>query len=370
MRSKFNFRRGALGIITASIFTLAFASPTSANTSSPSAAAAPDASATESDFLYVGNAADDSVEKFDATTGADLGTFVQPGSGGLHGPRGLLYEGNLLVSNQNVNQPTNGEIDQYSHVDGKFLRAIVPLAHPNAPFSPDGIIRSSDNRTLYVADLQTCGDPACNGRVARYNTNNGKFLGNVDFSSFISNSAVNPGGEFHPRGLVFGPDGLLYVSLRSLVDPTLGWILTYNTRTGAVRVLASNSGAGCSAHLHRPDGLTFGPDGKLYVTSFRADPTDMDRILIFNGGVCVDEIALDEVGQPRAFAQYILFGPGGFLFVPITGDVPNAGAVRKYDVSTKAFTNFVAPGGELGTNTRWGLTFGRTNPTTLAYRKS
>jgi hypothetical protein len=366
MRSKFNFRRGAMGIVAASICTLAFASPTSANPNPGPA----DASAAESDSLYVGNAANDSVEKFDATTGADLGTFVQPGSGGLHGPRGLLFKDNLLVSNQNVGQSFNGEIDEYSHVDGNFLGAIVPHTDANAPFNPDGIIRGPDNRTLYVADLQICDRLDCNGRVARYDISNGKFLGNLDFSRFIRNPALNPGGEFHPRGLVFGPDGLLYVSLRSLQDPTLGWILSYNTGTGAIKVLASNSGAGCSARLHRPDGLTFGPDGKLYVTSFRADPTDIDRILVFKGRVCVDEVALDEVGQARAFAQYILFGPRGFLFVPITGEVPNAGAVRKYDVRTKAFTNFVAPGGDSGTNSWWGLTFGGTNPTTLTYRKS
>ena len=84
--------------------------------------------------------------------------------------------------------------------------------------------------------------------------------------------------------MVFGPDGLLYVSAFSEPDPTLGWILSYNTSTGAVRVVAST------------------------------------------------------------------------------------GAVRRYDVSTKTFTNIVAPGGPLVSG--WGLTFGHTNPTTLAYPSS
>jgi hypothetical protein len=39
------------------------------------------------------------------------------------------------------------------------------------------------------------------------------------------------------------------------------------------------------------------------------------------------------VGQPRAFAQAIVFGPGGALFVPISGDGPDTGAARRYNVS-------------------------------------
>ena len=207
--------------------------------------------------------------------------------------------------------------------------------------------------------------------MAKYDVNTGRFLGNLDFGSFITNPGINPDSEFHPRGLVFGPDGLLYVSVFQPTAGTLGWILSYNTRTGTVRVVVAGNprATDCSKNLHRPDGLTFGPNGKLYVTSFRADANDIDRILIFDaaGGVCADEIDLDQVGQPRAFAQYILFGPGGYLFAPIAGG-GDAGAVRRYDVNTKVFTNLVAPGGSLGS--AWGLTFGKTNPTTLSYPSS
>jgi len=161
--------------------------------------------------------------------------------------------------------------------------------------------------------------------------------------------------------LVFGPDGLLYISVRSLTDRALGWILSFNLRTGAVTVVASNL---TCTKLHRPDGLTFSPDGtKLYVTSIATSSDPADRILIFDRGTgaCSDAIDLYQAGQPRAFAQYLLFGPGGSLFVPIT----NTGVVRRYDVSTKTFVDFVSPGGPLGVG--WGLTFGHTNPDTLAY---
>jgi hypothetical protein len=51
----------------------------------------------------------------------------------LNGPRGILYEGNFVVSNQNIGQD-NGEIDQYHQGDGKPLGAVVSHTDVNAPF--------------------------------------------------------------------------------------------------------------------------------------------------------------------------------------------------------------------------------------------
>jgi DNA-binding beta-propeller fold protein YncE len=130
--------------------------------------------------------------------------------------------------------------------------------------------------------------------------------------------------------------------------------------------------------FNRPDGLVFGPDGNLYVTSFRnREEADNDKILIFAGpgsrnpsfppGSFISKIDLDAVSAPgglRTFAQALLFGPKGKLYVPIS----NTGQIRVYDVSTKAYTELVAPaslGGPL-TAPQY-LTFGKTNPATLAY---
>jgi hypothetical protein len=118
-------------------------------------------------------------------------------------------------------------------------------------------------------------------------------------------------------------------------------------------------------HLNRPEGICFGPDGNLYLTSFRADATDNDNVRIYQGpggaspGLFVDAIGLDVAGQPRAFAQALVFGPGGRLFVPINGNGPDTGSVRSYDVTTKKFDVFVQPaasGGPIGQP--WYLTFG------------
>ena len=79
-------------------------------------------------------------------------------------------------------------------------------------------------------------------------------------------------------------------------------------------------------------------------------------------------ISLDQVGQLRAFAQALLFGPRGFLFVPISGNGPDTGSVRRYNVVSKTYDVFVSVkenDGPLGAPMY--LTFGNTDPATLVY---
>ncbi len=105
--------------------------------------------------------------------------------------------------------------------------------------------------------------------------------------------------------------------------------------------------------------------------------TSTDKILIFSGlasdkpGTFIGKIDLDQVGQNDAYAQALLFGPGGKLFVPISVPVSSsqyAGQVRLYDVSDHhhiTYDIFVPSSSNLGSG--WYLTFGNTDPATLNY---
>lgn len=322
----------------------------------------------DSDILYVGEAANNTVRRFNANTGSPIsggsssGVFVKPGSGGLLGPRGVLVKsGRLLVVNQNVGQPKPGEVLRYKLNDGALDNALVSSIDPHAPFLPRGIV--SWRGIVYVADLiisDTVADP---GRLLAFDENTGKFL--REFSP-PNDFAYN----FHPRGLVIGPNGLLYVANVPKFPPvsTGGEVLVFDPETlnfiGAFIIDAGGSG-----RLNRPEGLVFGPDGNLYITSFRVDESDTDSIRIYDGhsGVFKGKIDLYAIGQPRAFAQALLFGPGRKLFVPISGG-DSAGQVRRYDLTTSppTYDEFV-PAPPPDTSALWYLTFGKTNPGTLAY---
>jgi hypothetical protein len=320
------------------------------------------------DILYVGDESDNTVKSFSAQNGASLdgpkGAFVTRNSGSLRGPMGLLIAGTeLIVINQDVNQPVNGEISQYQLKNGSFAGAWIPKSDPNAPFAPRGA--ALKNGVLYVANFieDNSGAP---GEILAF-AGNGDFLGELTLPAGFTT-------QFRPRGVVVGPDGLLYVSNVPTFPPANGGqVLRFDPTTLQFKdvFIDDPNNPVVPGHLNRPEGLVFGPDGNLYITSFRATSGDTDSIRIYNGatGGFLEKIELDKVDQARSFAQALLFGPGGKLFVPISGNDPiTTGQVRSYDVGTKLFDVFVPAhtlGGPLGAP--FYLTFGRTNSATLAY---
>jgi DNA-binding beta-propeller fold protein YncE len=361
--------------------------------------------AATADSLYIGDASDNTIKRFDATTGAFQGALVKS-SAGLHGPMGLVFNADrsgLFVADQNLNTATRSDILLFSATTGSLLQRVVSNGDPSAPPVARGMVRVGD--VLFVANFSSetrTSKPVAPGSLLAYTTT-GEFKRDLSGGAAAALAALPSGvtdatgapkpNEFHPRGIVVGPDGLLYVSNFPHPNETAnrrigGQVLRFDPKALTdpkvlpfKDVFLTNKGG--PGELNRPEGLVFGPDGRLYVTSASADPapsdladktiSDTDKILIFNGrsGQRVDHIDLDDAGttllNQRAFAQALLFGPGGDLFVPINGNGPDVtGAVRRYDVRTKSFAPaFIAAGGALGVP--FYLTFGNTNPATLAY---
>lgn len=345
------------------------------------------ACAVHNDVLAIGETGDDSVRFFDARTGRPLARpAIPPRSGGLSGPRGILFDqrrGEWLVVNQNADTDFNGEVLRYDR-EGAFLGALVPRTDPEAPFIPRGIAivpNKDGTRTLFIADLaapDAQGELGA-GKLLAYRLEGGRasFIGNLD------PNLTTPGATqaFHPRGIVLGPDGHLYVSLRYLTACG-GSIVRFDPEKRAFKDVLLSNPEQCERNtndLHRPEGLVFSPDGDLYVTSFQRDETDADRVLIIPKRAMeenrirlpLDRIDFYRPGEPRRFAQAVLFGPKGHLFVPLSGDPDPAlshGEVRRYDVTTKTFRAFVPQGG--GVIAPWFLSFMHTDPATLAYGRA
>jgi hypothetical protein len=317
--------------------------------------------------LFIGDGGDNgdnTVKEFNGSSGAYRGIFVKADEG-LLGPAGMIYtNGELVVVSQNLNSNSPGEIVRFDGKTGALIGKLVPASSPNAPFAPRGIVRGGPDNIFYVAEFGTKDNDCTNqGSVKQYN-DAGTFLGNLDHQKFA--------GAFYPRGIVFGPDGLLYVSAFGCPyspDPNarlIGYVLRFNASTRAfVDVFASNQ---TIADLHRPEGLVFDKDGNLWVTSFRANASDTDKLLKLDGktGALLDQLVLWTPPAARAYAQAILFGPGGKLYVPIMGgDASTAGQLRRCDTRTKV-CDIVATAGNPMRGPFY-LIFKNSNPATLSY---
>jgi streptogramin lyase len=207
------------------------------------------------------------VLRYDGSTGAFLGSFVERFNG-LDFPYGLAFgpDGNLYVSSS-----FGSAVLRYDGRTGAFLDSFADSGGLSFPigltFGPDG--------NLYVTDLVP-------GQVLRYDGSTGAFL-----DAFVP---AGSGRLDRAEGLTFGPDGNLYVS-----SPFNDQVLRYDGSTGAFLDAFVSAGSG---GLDFPFGLTFGPDGNLYVTS-------NDQVLRYDGSTGGVPRRLRLPGQRRAGRAHV-----------------------------------------------------------------
>ena len=76
--------------------------------------------ATGHDSLYVSDEFNNTVSQLDAETGAFEGVLVTAAAGGLFGPNGVVVDHlrppDLVVANQNANQPIDGDIRVFDEI--------------------------------------------------------------------------------------------------------------------------------------------------------------------------------------------------------------------------------------------------------------
>ena len=271
-------------------------------------------------YLLVSSYNTDSVLRYDENTGAYVNSFVPSQSGGLREPMGVLFgpDHNLYVSSGSFDNNSSHGTGHKAvlQYSGTTGAFLSDFADQNQLFSPQGIIFGPDGN-LYVADSDDSG-----GSVFRYNGTTGAFMD--DF--------VPAGGLLRNAGpLVFGPDGDLYVGSHEATE-----ILRYEGPSGPNpgAFLGTFVPAG-SGGLANPVGLLFGPDGRndgkldLYVAS---------SVVYLTGS------------SSESFAAR-----------------PGTSEVLRYDGTTGAFLGtFVTPDSG-GLQLPMFMTFTETDPTTLNY---
>ena len=317
--------------------------------------------------LVVASYDTDSVLRYNEANGAFADTFVTKNPGHLSEPYAVLlgpHDHNLYVSSGQFHGVD--AVMRYDGTTGAYLGQFADSTHLT---SPRGIIFGQDGN-LYVAD----GNGAADGRIVRYDGATGAFL-----NEFVPISGN--GGLSHPQGLVFAPSVTnprkldLYVS-----SAYTNSVLRYDGTTGAFLGAFVPSGSG---GLDHPGGLVFGPDGNLYVANFGQDG---NRIIArFQGpsgrtpGAFLDTF-VSVGGGGLETPTGLIFGPDGNgdgrqdLYVATAhfqgawGAEARTSKVLRYDGVTGAFIDtFVAPNSG-GLDDPNFLIFTETDPTTLAYR--
>jgi sugar lactone lactonase YvrE len=310
-------------------------------------------------FLFVTSYGTDSVMRYDQSTalpkpahGQTGATFVPTGSGGLTVPLTMLFlpDGTLLVD--------SGEDNDALRYDGHTGAFINVFMQPNdgGVFIPTGMLLSPDRTHFFAASNAT-------NKIIRWDYDGAGGISNP--TTFVSDPDMNG-----PAGMVFGPDGNLYVS--SLNNSK---ILRYDGTTGAPKPARRQTGAtfvpGGSGGLDRAAGVTFGTDGNLYVSS-----ENTDEIMRYNGKTGTPLPANGQTGAVfTPSPNSCLDRPAGLLFGPGsssgTQDIyvisVNTNAVVRIDgPSGTSLCNFVTPGSG-GLNAPRSLIFGNTDPSTLGF---
>jgi hypothetical protein len=319
-----------------------------------------------------------SVLRYDGATGAFVDAFVPKHSGELNHAYGVLfgpYDHDLYVVSGQFGGP--GQLKGVLRYDGATGAFREEFTKGGDLDSPRGIIFGPDGN-LYVCEGRDTGL----GRVARFDGRTGAYLGD-----FVPTGS---GGLSFPQGLVFGPSGRgaaqfdLYVA-----SAQTNRILRYDGGTGAFLGVFAGDDPSTPADegggLERPLGLTFGPDGNLYVANASYLTDKNPAVLCFQGpsGPAPGAFLGNFVPPGRGGMlnpDGLIFGPDGngdrrqdlyVTSVDYTGLKGKLGTVKRYDGITGAFIDtFVSANSGGGMNDPLFMTFTETDPVTLAYTGS
>lgn len=267
--------------------------------------------------LFVTDFQNDIVKRYDGDTGAFISNFTFfSGAGGMDSPRGLVFTPNastlLVSSTRNPNQKVIQFQTSTGFVQGFLLNNV---SYEDLHLGSDG---------------------------ALYATGTGFNVTNL----YRHDPVTGAGGLIHRNisglgltGVSMGPDGILYATSW---DKRIHRFHANGSPLGALATVPS---------VQAPQGLTFGPDGMLYVVSDNTSTFgDGGRVYKYNPntGALVDQLGL--LGVSFDLGGDIEFGPDGGIYLSVRE------RVIRVDPVTGFATQFVSPSSG-GLTNAWNLAF-------------
>jgi len=225
--------------------------------------------------LYVVSTADGEVLRYNGSTGAPMPSAMNPPFGaeftsgaGMSGAQYVTFGPDALGNpNADIYVTWMNNVNQYNAATGALLNTFTLNTGSGGQLSG---IAVGPNGNLYVATRD--GSPFDNfaNSVVQLNPVTG----------FAASATIT--GLTSPAGLTFH-NGDLYIALPSSNTLFNGGVIRYDPTSNSVSTFVSPS-----ANIFNPQGVVFGPDGNLYLVSsglFGQAPTFVER---YNGGTGAD----------------------------------------------------------------------------------
>jgi ketosteroid isomerase-like protein len=185
----------------------------------------------------------------------DIGVELFGADSPLQGIGGIVLspEGNILVASQLTDR-----VLEFNGLTGAFIGVFGAASAEGSGLDFPADVALGPNNDLYVADQD-------NERVLRFNGYSGDFVGVA-----VDASQETPGVVERLTSLAFGPDGRLYAGYNPprTDDPSTPEVEPAQLGAAEIRVYNSETGEleGSIGGLDFVADLSFGPDGRLYVS--------------------------------------------------------------------------------------------------------